>query len=197
MKAKERNDLIISYVTITVAFSLVVTRLNLWNPLNTTDLLTVIPVIAVTVGLGFILHEMAHRAAAKHYGLHAEYRAWSFGLVLAVILALVTGFVFAAPGAVYIFGKEIDRRKNGIISYAGPLTNIVLGCLFILLGLALPKVELISTIVAYGAGVNFFLALFNLIPIPPLDGSKVFVWSKAVWAVSFIALIAAVFFVGF
>ena len=191
MKPKERNDLIVSYVTITLAFAWVVTRLNI------AEFVVAIPVMALTVGQGFILHEMAHRAAAKHYGCHAEYRAWSFGLVLAVILALATGFVFAAPGAVYIYGKELDRKKNGIISYAGPLTNIILGCLFILLGLALPKVELVSTIVAYGAGVNFFLALFNLIPIQPLDGSKVFVWSKAIWAVSFIALIAAVFFVGF
>jgi Zn-dependent protease len=40
-----------------------------------------------------------------------------------------------------------------------------------------------------GAQINIFLALFNMLPIMPLDGAKVFAWSKARWAVVFVPLI--------
>ncbi|MCD6434530.1 MAG: site-2 protease family protein, partial [Candidatus Diapherotrites archaeon] len=36
----------------------------------------------------------------------------------------------------------------------------------------------------WGAYINFFLAFFNLLPVPPLDGSKVIVWNKFVWLIT-------------
>jgi Zn-dependent protease len=51
-----------------------------------------------------------------------------------------------------------------------------------------------SLLGSQGVFVNVFLALFNLLPVPPLDGSKVFAWSKARWATVFLPL-AAVFLV--
>jgi len=54
-------------------------------------------IIALGVGTGFILHEMAHKFVALHFGYLAEYQANMTGLFLAVVLSFV-GFIFAAPG---------------------------------------------------------------------------------------------------
>jgi Zn-dependent protease len=93
-------------------------------------------------------------------------------LVFAVFSAFL-GFVFAAPGAVYISGP-VGRRENGIISAAGPLANIVIALAFRLLPL--------GVISAYGASINGWLAFFNLIPVMGFDGSKVWRWNKGIYA---------------
>ena len=158
------------------------------------DILTALLISAVGVGTGFILHEIAHKYVAIHYGAHAEFKMWQTGLILALILPILTfgQFLFAAPGAVYIYGENISRKQNGIISVAGPITNIVLGILFVLAA-AIFQSSIAGIIALSAAQINFFLALFNLIPIGPLDGKKVFVWSKSVWAVLFVFSLASVF----
>ncbi|MEM4222132.1 MAG: site-2 protease family protein [archaeon] len=146
------------------------------------------PVVFITLGLGFVLHELAHKIVAMRYGCVAVYRAWLEGLALALIFAIFTGgnFVFAAPGAVYIYKHAITRREDGIISLAGPLTNLMLAVMFLYLAPLLGKIAII------GFQVNAFLAFFNLLPIPPLDGSKVFSWNIGVWlfAIGFAAIMA-------
>jgi len=130
-----------------------------------------------TAGIGFLLHELAHKFVAQHYGCAAEFRAWDQLLYLAVGLAVFIGFIFAAPGAVMISGM-ITRKENGLISAAGPATNYVLAMLFLGLLYILPQW---SNIFSTGFSINIWLGLFNLIPFGPLDGKKVFYWNKIVW----------------
>jgi len=146
-------------------------------------------IFTFTVGSGFVLHELAHKYTAIHYGSHAEYFAWPYGLGMALLLSLVTngGFVFAAPGAVYIFGDNLGRKENGIISAAGPLTNIIIAAIFLLVSiLVLPFSPLVAAIAGIGMRVNLFLAAFNLLPFGPLDGTKVISWNPLVWGVLFV-----------
>jgi len=108
--------ILVSVLTVSVAFAIVQTRSTNFTP----DFLGVVGVILVTVGSGFILHELAHKYVATRYGAYARYQAWVLGLLFAVILAVTVGFVFAAPGAVYIYGHNLPRDKNGKIALAGP-----------------------------------------------------------------------------
>ncbi len=184
MRAQERvpvdttevMHILVSVVTISIAFSV----MGLYAG-GLFGFAMSFPVILLTLGLGFVLHELGHKYVAQHYGCWAVYRAWLPGLALAVGMALMSGgrLVFAAPGAVYIGGKHISMKENGIISIAGPLVNITLGVMFLFL--AASGDVIIATVGGVGAAVNFFLAFFNMIPFPPLDGSKVIQWSMPIW----------------
>ncbi len=166
----ELVHIFISIFTITLAFSI--------------NFLQDFFLVLFTVGLGFFLHEMGHKAAAIRYGAVAVYRAWMWGLVMAVFLAAATHgrFVFAAPGAVYIWKENLTRREDGIISLAGPVMNVLLAVFFFYLLYAFGSIPLVFAISVPGIYVNLFLALFNLIPVYPLDGSKVWAYNPGLWA---------------
>ena len=93
---------------------------------------TVFIIMLISIGISFIAHELAHKYVAQRYGCWAEFRMWETGLTLAFLMAITVKFVFAAPGAVYISGgyRGISKKENGIISAAGPITNLILAMLF-------------------------------------------------------------------
>lgn len=152
----------------------------------------------ITVGLGFLGHELAHKFTAQRYGCFAEFRLWTWGLAMALMLAIVSGgrMIFAAPGAVYImprrtweFGQATSRRQNGLISLAGPMVNYALALIFLLAS----SVTFLSEVGAAGYRINLWLGAFNLLPFGQLDGFKVFNWSKAAWAVFTIPILVLLF----
>ncbi len=177
----ELVDITKAWLALSLAFAFVYSGISLFKgnalELFSTRFLMMFIISLFTAGLGFLLHELAHKFTAQKYGCLAEFRAHDQFLYLAVGLAIIVGFIFAAPGAVMISGM-ITRRENGIISLAGPLTNYLLGGIFLGLGYLLPSLGLAFSI---GFGINIWLGLFNLIPFGPLDGKKIFYWNKGVW----------------
>ncbi len=124
-----------------------------------------------------------HTNCSNQYGFYAVYRRWVEGLVIAIISAAI-GVVFAAPGAVYIYGQNISPEENGKISIAGPLTNIGLAVIFFVLSSLLTFSPILSIICSLGFTVNSFLAFFNLLPIFILDGAKVLKWNPVIWVIT-------------
>ena len=171
--AREIRDILISLFVISLAFAYIFSGRHL----NTT--ISLFKYMVVVVGFGFVLHELAHKFTAIRYGYWAEYKMWSQGLILALITAYF-GFVFAAPGAVYIHGYNIKPSENGKISLAGPVINIILAVLF-LMSMPLASQHGILNIAILGATINSFLAVFNLIPLVVLDGAKIFKWNPLIW----------------
>ncbi len=182
----EALHILVSVLTISLAFAIVWTGSTNFNA----DFLATTGLILLTVGLGFILHELAHKFVAIKYGAYARYQAWTLGLLFSIIMAFAVGFVFAAPGAVYVYGNNITREQNGKISAAGPLTNLILGLVFLAIGFLIPGLKQIAVL---GASVNFFLGAFNMIPIFPMDGQKVYQWNKTIWAALMIPLVVLAF----
>lgn len=129
----------------------------------------------VAVLLGFLIHEMGHKVVAQKYGAWAEFRMYPMGLAMGFVFSLL-GFMLVAPGAVYIQG-QITKRQYGLVSLAGPLTNIVIGGSFLAGYIILGTSSTLGFVFQMLATISLFLAVFNLLPIPPLDGSKVARWN--------------------
>ncbi|MFZ3077592.1 MAG: site-2 protease family protein [Candidatus Aenigmatarchaeota archaeon] len=179
----ELRDLAISVLALGFAFNMALNHGNL----------AMFPQTLFIIVIAFAAHEViGHKLVAQHFGYFAEYRMWTYGLVIALASSFL-GFIFAAPGAVYIspvrkkFAFRVARiteRENGIISLGGPAVNIVLGFAMVFAAFALPA---FAWLFFPAAQISFWLAIFNLIPFPPLDGSKVLAWSKPAWILAAIA----------
>ena len=165
------------------------------------DLERILPaaiVVAIMLLVGFPVHEFAHALAA--YGL-GDGTAKLFGRLTinpiahfdplgGVLLALTFigsaasggafGFGWAKPTPVNPMNLQGGRRGEAIVAAAGPISNLVLAA-----AAAIPlryldsqpelaaQVPILVDILTYFVFINIVLMVFNLIPIPPLDGSKV------------------------
>lgn len=142
----------------------------------------------IATATGFIIHEMGHKFVAIRHGYVAHFRLWMWGLLLTLFIVVFSGggIVFGAPGAVYIapaavayYGYDATIRprdpeqENMIISAAGPGINLAFAISFLTLFLFAPA-GFLSTVALFGFELNVGLGSFNMIPIPPLDGSKIF-----------------------
>jgi Zn-dependent protease len=197
---RERYDLIIAWFAISIAFSLAFSGgVGIWmgTPLQRTTLETYLVFLVlsmVTVGIGFVLHELAHKFSAMHFGYWAEFRKDNLMLLVAVVLAALVGVVFAAPGATMIYGSGVTREQNGKISAAGPVTNLILCIPFAILLLVSagldpsdPLRSMLGMAGMVGLQVNAMIAAFNMLPVSVLDGRKVLAWNPAIFAVLIIA----------
>ena len=178
---RERRDLLIAWLAISIAFTLAF----MWGRRVELAVFVLYFVLSfVTVGVAFVLHELAHKFAAMRYGYWAEFQKDNQMLLVAVVMAALVGIVFAAPGATYIYGNA-TRVENGRISAAGPITNLLLCIPFAILMLF--GGGLIGIVGLVGLRVNAMIATFNMLPISVLDGRKVLAWNPAAFA----ALMAA------
>jgi len=145
----------------------------------------ILAILAVIFASIFLLHEIAHKLVAQHYGLWAEFRLFLTGALL-TLLSVVSPIKFIAPGAVMI-GGPASKDVMGKTSVAGPLTNIALS--LVTYALASLFEGLLSFqfffAIMLSAAFNAWIALFNLIPIGVLDGLKVFQWNKIIWGLTF------------
>ena len=183
--ANEVRDLIISFFIISLSFTI------LYVGVNMSLVSFFLPMVMVGVGAGFILHELGHKFASMKHGYWAEYKLWPVGLIIALISSFV-GFVFAAPGAVYTYGNYLDDSINGKISIAGPVVNIILALIFLAIAtITYPMIspfdstlQIVFLVCSLGFSVNSYLAVFNMIPIWNLDGSKVLRWNGVIWLIT-------------
>lgn len=193
MSRTEKKHLTIALLVLTLAFAI-----SFSGGISGVSL-KIFPVLFgisfISVGTAFFFHEMAHRKLARDYGCWAEFRMWTWGLMMALFFSFF-GFVFAAPGAVMIQGY-ISKEQNGKISAAGPATNWLVGLIFLIGSYSLYVADMssfssltdLSFILAFVSFVNLFIGGFNLLPFGPLDGHKIFSWDVKKYGLLAVAII--------
>ncbi len=190
--SRELIDLLIAWLGVSFAFSLAFGLHVSFTSVSDTLITLLVPF--VIVGTGFVLHELLHKFTAQHFGFWSEFRANYVTLALSIVFAAVTGIVFAAPGATMIYGPNITKRQNGIISAAGPLLNLALAGLYLPLWLFSTPGTLLRNVGLYGVEINIWLSAFNLLPIGVLDGKKVLDWGLPQYlAIAIVPFIGAVY----
>jgi Zn-dependent protease len=142
---------------------------------------------------GFVAHEMAHKVSAQSHGFWAEFRMSPFGLVISLATAITIGIAFVAPGATMIGGMG-DQREWGRTSLAGPAVNLLEAAAFAVASVGAGAAHLgpgVLVPLVLLAFINAWFATFNLLPFGPLDGAKVFRWSRSIWLSAFLISAAA------
>ena len=162
------------------------------------DELTLVQRIAVwilPVIFAITVHEVAHGWVAKKYGdktaflqgrltLNPLKHIDPFGTIILPVLMLISfsGFIFgwAKPVPVDVRNFKNPKRAMMVVALAGPVSNLLMATVWALvarLGVLLHVYEFVSLPLIYsgvaGISINLVLALINLLPIPPLDGSRV------------------------
>lgn len=148
--------------------------------------------LAIILMSSFLLHEIAHKSIAIKNHLKAEFKINSFGAILTLI-SVISPLKIIAPGAVMIYGIS-DKTTIGRIALAGPLTNIAIAILLIIISLATNPTNTINSIINTAISLNGLLAAFNLLPFGMLDGKKVIKWNKKIWAIIFLSALFLFFF---
>lgn len=191
----EVRDIIVADVALIIAFCLALSGGVLGiihTPATAIQIFTVdLPIIAVGVSLSFILHELMHKFVAQRYGAIAGFRTSTMGLLITLATGAV-GFLLGIPGATMIYVHSFTKRENGIVSLAGPLTNfVVFGvayAMFVMINPALGTYA--NTALSFILFISIYLAFFNMLPISPLDGSKVLAWNPALYGIVMLVIVA-------
>ncbi|MCE7742204.1 MAG: hypothetical protein GOP50_07065 [Candidatus Heimdallarchaeota archaeon] len=153
-------------------------------------------IAAILVGTAFLPHELAHKFVAIKKGQFARYILWVRGMLF-TLLTLVLGIGLIVPGFVAIvpMSRQMDKRDLGLVAFAGPAINAVIGSISLIIGFLTYSgyaVGLVGPLAMYGlwgvpnifilvAQFNGLIALFNCIPIWQLDGKKILSWNKVAY----------------
>jgi Zn-dependent protease len=197
--SRELRDLGVAWLALGVAFAIFFERggAGFVALLGEGGLVSALVVSLLTAGLGFLIHELAHKVVAVRFGQIAEFRA-DYGMLFLAVVSAVAGFIFAAPGAVYHRGVLSDR-EHGLIALAGPAVNIVLAVVFVpvfVVGGLLGS-DFLSLVGSRGLAINLFLAAFNMLPFGALDGRTVLDWSTLAFVAVFVPSVAVTVLVVF
>jgi Zn-dependent protease len=147
--------------------------------------------ISVPLLISVTFHEAAHGFVAYMFGDDTPKKQGRLTLnplahidPLGTLMLFIVGIGWAKPVVINPYNIH-GRTKQMFVALAGPLSNIVLallfsGCIYLLIQqktlLESPIIILIVVLLNLIVKINIILAVFNLLPIPPLDGSKIISW---------------------
>jgi Zn-dependent protease len=193
--SREVEDILIADAALTIGFALVLT--GGIAGVSSALFLYFLPIAFVAVSCSFVLHELMHKFVAQHFGAAAAFRRSDTGILITLVTSLF-GFLIGLPGATVIYAHYFTREQEGIVSLAGPLTNFAVFAVFFIAGsilfpnfsqnlLSIPVSSTITlssyvqAMLGFTVFISIYLAFFNMLPIFPLDGSKVLRWNKPIY----------------
>lgn len=178
----EVRDLVLAVLVAFVVLSSALTRTVLALPVYFLLQPWLVPTMFLVVVLAMVPHELLHKYVAERLGYLAYFRISRKLIIISLITSLLPYFKVIAPGYVVIYTwGPLPRRDEALIAVAGPLTN------FAIVLVTLPLYVLTGSDL-YGLilWVNSIVLFFNLLPIPPLDGSRILRYRKSLWLLLFL-----------
>ncbi len=192
----------IIFATLIIGF---IISFKFWGPDNKFDLIYGLKNLFYSILIAFVaivVHISAQKIFSLQLGFRTEFKTFWPGLIFALILCFVTrgSIWFLVPGGIVIhhmaqhrlgfFRYGLNYWSLGMISAIGPLANVILAALFAIIaygGVIIPPMTPISIATPIGRMIsaNLWIAIFTMLPIPPLDGSNIFFSSRLLYAFAF------------
>jgi Zn-dependent protease len=159
--------------------------------MNFNDIIQTIIVFALPVVFAITVHEASHAYAAKYFGDNTAYAAGRMTLdpfkhidpigtiIMPLVLYVVSSgaftFGYAKPVPVDFSRLRNPKKQMAFVAFAGPLSNFVMAFLWMCLLVASGGVgtDFLPQVARAGVMVNIIMFVFNLVPIPPLDGGRI------------------------
>lgn len=150
-----------------------------------------LPFLVLALIIAFTVHEFAHAYSAYKFGDDTAYNAGRVTLnprvhldVLGTILILIAGFGWAKPVPVNPSKFSNPRLMSIVVTAVGPLSNLLIGMIAVFMIVAISASGMLNDssvgvsmaverFFSYVISLNFLLFVFNLIPLPPLDGYRI------------------------
>ncbi|MFC1753855.1 hypothetical protein ACFL96_10770 [Thermoproteota archaeon] len=154
---------------------------------------------ALIVLVVLLVQESVHRLFALLVGYQVEYKHWTVGLVVCLVLVFFSNgsLKFLIPGGILISHLAVHRigkfrygpnyNTMGWIAMTGPLSNLFLAILFKVLSGVAPN----EAIFLKAMNIALLFAIFNMLPIPPLNGHQLFFGSRYIYLFVIGAVVAA------
>lgn len=151
---------------------------------NIASMLGMIFIVAPTTLIALIGHELAHGFVSVKLGDPTPKIQGRMTLnplrhldLVGTILMLATGFGWAKPVEVNPMYYKDRKKGMALVALAGPIANFLMALVAAIIGLLLVKItggnQFVNTIISVFVQMNLNFMVFNLIPLPPLDGSKI------------------------
>jgi len=153
---------------------------------------------ALIVTLVFIVYNAAQRLSGLSIGYNAEYKVWMTGLLIGLVFAFVSrGKIWVLlPGGIIIhhlaghrlghFRYDINYFQHGMIAVAGTIALITLAAVFKILNTFIYS-NLLDKLIVF----CIVFAIYDMLPIPPLSGNRLFFGSRMVYAFMFSTIVVA------
>ena len=153
---------------------------------------------ALIVTLVLLVYNAAQRIAGWSVGYNAEYKIWLTGLLIGLVFAFVSrGKIWVLlPGGIIIhhlaghrlghFRYEINYFQHGMVAVAGTISLITIAAIFKIINANLAN-PLLEKIILFCV----VFAIYDILPIPPLTGSRLFFGSRMVYAFMFVTIVVA------
>ena len=146
-----------------------------------------IPYVAITLIIAFSVHEFSHAFMAWKFGDDTAKNQGRLTLnpmshldPIGTILIFIAGFGWARPVPVNRFYFKKPRLAGISVSFAGPLSNLIMACLGFIIwyglvatGVSASLPSAVPDFLDIFIGLNAVLFVFNLLPLPPLDGYRI------------------------
>lgn len=155
-------------------------------------------IAVLIVGVSVFVHLAGQKLWALGTGFRHEFQMWGIGLGIAVVLAFVTNgkFWMMVPGGFIIhhlaghrlgwFRYGLNYWALGLVALAGPIATVFLMVIVKAFGFFIPA-QIVYKILTF----NLLYNVFSMLPIPPLDGSKIMFGARMLYAFYFPYVIAA------